>query len=116
MNSKYLIVLILLFFLILSFPIWGKDYFDLTWDAVSENVDGSPITDLAGYKIYRNGEMIAAVTKDTLTYRDADLASGGYCYEVTAFDESGNESAKSNMECGNIDTILPEAPANLRIQ
>lgn len=73
---------------------------DLTWQPNAES-------DLAGYKVYRtspcgvNGALSLLATLGTtppsfvdLTAPDADAE-----YAVTAFDDSGNESAYSNLAC-----------------
>ncbi|MFH0731976.1 MAG: PKD domain-containing protein [Candidatus Omnitrophota bacterium] len=60
---------------------------DLTWDAsISDDVEG--------YKIYRDGDVIDT-TADT-SYQDTGLAANTqYTYQVSAYDEADNESAKS---------------------
>jgi hypothetical protein len=73
----------------------------LNWVAPTENVDGSSLTDLAGYRIYYGidsrdyGDMVElidpAATGHTLT-----LVSGDYYLAMTALDLEGNESAYSN--------------------
>jgi len=74
----------------------------LSWLAPTTNVDGSPLTDLGGYKLYWS--TISGV------YSDADsrdlgnilLSSiplnltGTYYFVVTAYDIAGNESEFSN--------------------
>jgi hypothetical protein len=73
----------------------------LSWIAPDQNVDGSPLTDLAGYRIYYGQESRSysdmvelgspGATNYTLT-----LASGDYYVAMTALDAQGNESAYSN--------------------
>ena len=63
---------------------------DLTWSASSDN------TGVRGYGIYRDGTLIAAVDRNTLSYADTGLApSTNYSYRVDAFDGSANHSAQS---------------------
>ena len=60
---------------------------ELAWDPVTDS-------DLAGYRVYRNGVKIAdAVAKNS--YSDMDVSVGSkYSYQVSAVDQAGNESAK----------------------
>ena len=73
----------------------------LSWQAPAENVDGSPLTDLAGYRIYW-GETSGVypnsidVTEPQITSQTISLASGDYYFVMTALDAEGNESAYSN--------------------
>jgi len=65
----------------------GDGHVALDWTDNSE-------ADLAGYRVYRDGSKIASPT--TSSYDDTGLTNGtGYSYQLTAVDESGNESAKS---------------------
>lgn len=65
---------------------------DLAWDASPD------IGKVAGYNIYRNGTKI--ISYSTTTYSDRSLSqSTNYCYTVTAYDTSGNESLQSNKAC-----------------
>ncbi len=73
----------------------------LAWLAPTHNVDGTPLTDLAGYRIYY-GSMSGAytdvleVTLSSSTRQSLILSSGSYYFAMTAVDASGNESAYSN--------------------
>ncbi|WAT23581.1 hypothetical protein O0R52_21535 (plasmid) [Bacillus halotolerans] len=76
----------------------------LSWTAVTKNADGSDLTDLAGYRIYRKGnandslELVGSVPSDQLSYSDASAKDGAsYLYAVSAIDsaEVPNESEKS---------------------
>ena len=64
---------------------------ELSWLAPSENDDGSPLTDLAGYKIYwgtQPGEYPNSVTIDnpgTVTYVLEGLVPATYYFVATAF-------------------------------
>ncbi len=72
----------------------------LSWDPPTTNADGTPLTDLAGYKIYYGTESgnytnhldVGNVTTYTLT----GLQPGTYYFAVTAYDTSNNESDFSN--------------------
>jgi fibronectin type 3 domain-containing protein len=69
-------------------------FIDLLWSPVTD-------ADLAGYNLYRreNGSPSVKINSDlvkTPAYRDATVASGKtYFYSVSAVDERGNESARS---------------------
>jgi hypothetical protein len=72
----------------------------LTWDPPTTNADGTPLTDLAGYKIYygtltRNYTKVINVGNVT-TYTIENLNPDTYYFAVTAYDNSGNESGYSN--------------------
>lgn len=73
----------------------------LYWDVVNA-------PDFAGYRVYRNGALAYTSTyAGLINFNDTSLASGtSYSYQVTAYDTSGNESAKS--------TALVYATANIK--
>lgn len=69
----------------------------LAWNAPSTNMDGSPLTDLAGYKIYYGvspGVYIASIdVGNNTTYQVGNLTVGAtYYFTVTAYNASGHES------------------------
>jgi hypothetical protein len=80
----------------------GKNSVALDWLAPSENTDGSPLTDLQGYKLHYG--------KAKQTYTDAidikgsgvqsyvvdNLPAGTYYFAVTAVNSAGAESAYSS--------------------
>src|SRR3990172_11208954 len=80
----------------------------MTWDSVTTNVDGSPITDLGGYKVYWktgtnqysdiNSKPVGKVTSINIQTTIGDL-KGNYCFVVTAYDIALNESDYSNEVC-----------------
>lgn len=74
----------------------------LSWAAPTTNTDGTPLTDLAGFKVYygtvspvdkTNGQSIDVgnVTGSALS----GLSAGTYFFRVTAYDIFGNESSYS---------------------
>lgn len=75
----------------------------VTCVAPTENVDGSPLTDLAGYRTYAGA---ASRTYSDMTEMmdplacgapiDLNLGEGSWFIAMTALDEQGNESAYSN--------------------
>ena len=73
----------------------------LSWVAPSENVDGSALTDLAGYRIYwgvasRSYDDHVQLNDATATTHTVVLPEGDYYVAMTALDDDGNESAHSN--------------------
>jgi hypothetical protein len=73
----------------------------LSWDPPTTNEDGTPLTDLAGYKIYYgtssgNYSQSVDVGKVT-TFTAGNLTEGvTYYFAATAYDISANESKYSN--------------------
>jgi subtilase family serine protease/Tol biopolymer transport system component/fibronectin type 3 domain-containing protein len=84
----------------------------VTWQANTE-------PDLAGYLLYRNGELanvtgtvIGELTPYLLgvtAYTDTELADGTYAYYLAAMDTTGNLSGPSNGLTITIDTRAPRA-------
>src|SRR5437867_13305516 len=84
---------------------------DASWTAPTTNIDGSPLTDLAFYRIYYGtdsapcpGSSFVQVASSTpsplsnepVTFRLTGLSTGNLYYgSITAVDTSGNESACS---------------------
>jgi hypothetical protein len=73
----------------------------LSWDAPTENTDGTALTDLAGYHIYYGNnageldlEIDLAGTAST-SYVVSGLAPGTYYFAVTAYSSAGTESTES---------------------
>ena len=80
----------------------------LAWTAPTTRVDGSPLTNLAGYKIFY-GRMtgvydyeIAIDNPGVVTYVVEDLTSGDWYFTVDAYDAYGLESDRSNEVLRNI--------------
>jgi hypothetical protein len=73
---------------------------NLTWEAPATNVDGTPVTDLAGFIIYlgpSSGYYTDSIdVGNVYTYTLEDLPSGTLYFCVTAYDMMGNESDFSN--------------------
>lgn len=78
----------------------------LSWAAPTTNSDGSPLTDLAGYNIYKSTTSpesgFVKVNSSALTsvsYTDFGLTNGNtYYYYVKAMDTSSNESIASQVK------------------
>jgi hypothetical protein len=74
----------------------------LSWNAPTENEDGSALTDLAGYRLYwgtSSGSYPNSVTinnASVTTYVVDNLAPGAYEFVATSFNTSGVESEYSN--------------------
>ncbi len=65
---------------------------EISWDNSTDNVN------IEGYKIFRDGMEIDLTNK--ISFVDSSLASSkDYCYTVSAFDASGNESKQSDQAC-----------------
>lgn len=76
---------------------------ELSWDAPSENSDGSPLTDLARFRVYvgqtspisqDSGSWVTVEGGTTHTF--TDLSPGVYYFAVSAVNFLGAESALSN--------------------
>jgi fibronectin type 3 domain-containing protein len=76
----------------------------LAWTAPSTNIDGSDLTNLAGYHIYYGTDASSMTNVITVPangnisdYVVTGLSAGTYYFEVTAYDSEGDESALSNQ-------------------
>jgi hypothetical protein len=92
----------------------------LTWIPPTQNIDGSPLTDLSTYRVKRRASsttgayiLLATVPAPASSYTDNATLEGVNCYVVTAVDLTGNESDPSNQACKTIDTLRPDAPSGL---
>lgn len=95
----------------------------LQWTNPTTQVDGTPLDDFAGIKIYRNSGLIQTLnlaTTDTgavWNYVDNPPAGFVYTYEVSAFDNEvpSNESAKASytIYVGSVPRILVWQPPPL---
>ncbi len=97
----------------------GQGALRLNWEAPTKNEDGSTLTDLAGYILYRMTESggvrervnTAALIQGT-TYLDTGLADDTtYYYVVTAVNSRSVESADSNEASGTtLKSTEPPSP------
>ena len=76
----------------------------LSWDAPTTNEDDTSLEDLAGYKVYYGIESrkykVSYDVKNVTTYIVDNLIDfRTYCFVVTAYDTSKNESEYSNEIC-----------------
>jgi hypothetical protein len=89
------------FTIAVSAPAAGASSVSLAWQAPTENSDGSPLTDLKGYKIHYGTKSLtysAAISVDnpTLTrYMVSSLPAGKYYFAVAAYNSHGLESTLS---------------------
>lgn len=80
----------------------GNGTATVTWTAPTRRTDGSPLTDLAGYKVYwgqeseNYTESIEIDNPGVTTYVIEDLGRGTHYFAMTAISEDGLESAYSN--------------------
>jgi hypothetical protein len=83
-------------------PVYGNSI-TLAWDPPSDNTDGSPLTDLAGYIIYygtSSSHYTESIDLGNATTATIDnLTPGQWCFSTTAYNTSGNESSYSNEIC-----------------
>ena len=75
----------------------------LSWDEPMTNSDGTPLTDLGGYKIYygmSSGNYSYSVNLGNQTGATiSNLSAGMWCFAVTTYDLTGNESDVSGEIC-----------------
>lgn len=92
---------------------------DLTWGAPTTNDDDSPLTDLAGYKVYYGtSPRTYTVSKDVgnvTSYTVAGLSNGVYYFAVTAYDTAKHESLYSN-EVSKTIAISPSPPPGCAVK
>lgn len=73
----------------------GTNQIKLSWSPSTSN-------DVEGYMILRDGQLVD--TTSATMYADTNVNKGfTYCYEIQAFDQSGNHSLPSNQDCGAIE-------------
>jgi chitodextrinase len=80
------------------------------WEASTDNER------VRGYKIYRDGLYISSILYGYSSYSDSGLnPDTKYCYTVSAYDRSQNESPQSQSSCATtpLDLTPPTSPAGL---
>ena len=106
----FFILLFFVSFLILSQSAWGQTTLNLkaTWAPPTTNADGTPLTDLASFNLYRTDTgTLTRINPSPIPTTSGTAASpylfsvlvsgvGTLTFYVTAVDTSGNESADSN--------------------
>jgi chitodextrinase len=102
---------------------------NLSWNPPTTNTDSTPLTDLAGYKVYYGTtsgyytQSIDINNAATTTYQVNNLTDGTtYYFAITAYNTSLRESDYSNEQCFNStgncngDTQAPTVPTGLSAQ
>ena len=74
----------------------------LTWEAPTVNTNGTPLTDLAGYRIYygSNATDLSHTVQTSLglqTYVIENLEAGTWYFAIRAVTSAGTESALSDI-------------------
>jgi hypothetical protein len=75
----------------------------LSWTAPDENTDGTPLINLAGYRIYYGtsadalDQVVDIPSVGVTTYVVANLMTGTYYFSIRAYNSTGAESALSNI-------------------
>ncbi|MGA2518473.1 MAG: hypothetical protein ABSG44_18235 [Thermodesulfobacteriota bacterium] len=96
-----------------------------TWTPPTTNSDGTPLTDLASYKLYRTDgtrTLISTIQAPSSSYNFsvtvADQSAGTLTFVITAVDTNSNESVDSAPASYpyNLNTVPPSAPKNLTVQ
>lgn len=120
---RYLAALLVL----VAFPALGQAPtldVSLTWNPPTTNTDGTPLTDLAGYKVYWGTvsgtypNSVSAPLGSGYVVSGQNLAENqNYCFVVTAVNTFGRESAPSNEACVTTPTIPrdPSPPGGLTV-
>ena len=84
---------------------------NLGWTASTDNVA------VTGYRVYRNGVLLATLGNVTAHQNTGLSASTTYSYTVQAFDAAGNASAQSTAVIVTtpavLDTVAPSTPTGL---
>jgi hypothetical protein len=81
----------------------GSGTATLAWDAPTENTNGTPLTNLAGFHIYYGtsavhlNQMVQISNSGVTSYVVSSLTSGTWYFSINAYTEAGIESAVSNV-------------------
>ena len=109
----------LLLILIVPLMAWAQTItVQLSWTAPTTNVDGTPITDLAGYTIYAGPTWdtmvtVVQVNDPAATSHAFDVPVGTQVYTLVACDTGGNCSVAAQ---GAVLVVPPSAATNLSVQ
>ena len=95
----------------------------VTWSPALQDVGGRELTTLEGYAIFRSKGtnaafvQVAVVAGDIGEFVDSGLdVATTYFYTVSAIDDSGNESVRTNaveVRTDGPDQVAPESPSNV---
>jgi Fibronectin type III domain len=80
----------------------------LSWDAPTQNIDGSPLVGLGGYRIYYGAtpqvtNVVDVNNPGLNTYVLDNLTAGTYYFAVAAYNSAGVESSLSAVVSATID-------------
>jgi hypothetical protein len=79
----------------------AADSASLSWTAPTQNTDGTPLTDLAGYTIYYGTsaseltQTVQVASPSAVSYVVGNLSAGTYYFAVAAYTTAGTQSAQS---------------------
>lgn len=128
MRSKLLLVLLLLSIATPAFAAYGPNN-EECWTNPTTNTDGTPLTDLAGNRLYA-GKASGAYTiiKDVVLSAmpggrclagevgvllgSLGMTTGTWYIAVTAYNSAGTESGYSNEVTVPFDAASPKSPTN----
>lgn len=120
MKKVILLLAVLVMFSIPTGAVAGTSNVTLAWDAPTTNADGTPLTDLKGYKLYygpESGNYTQSIDVGNVTeYKVVSLPDGPYYFVVTAYDTGGNEGDYSNEVNTVLDTVPPGNPGGCVIK
>ena len=88
---------------VVSPSVHGRDAI-VTWNAATDSMG------VTGYRLFRNGAVLAVLGPTTLSYSDSALATATYTYRVDAFDAAANHSTLSAAVSAVIANDPPLAP------
>ena len=109
-----------LFLLLLSAPAYAG-VMTVSWSPPTENTDGTPLIDLAGYKLYygtASGDYTTTIdigSPGVSTWLIADLAAATYYVVATAYNIAGIESDYSNEAQKVVPPSVPSPPSGLTV-
>lgn len=87
----------------LTVALFSTTRVSLAWNASTDNVS------VAGYRLYRNGARQEEAEATTSRIDVVPSGNAQYCYEITAYDATGNESARSSARCVTQTQATPPA-------
>lgn len=125
-----LVIFSILFGIISLLPMQAKAAdVSINWQAPTENIDGTPLTDLAAFKVYigtesRNYTQTISINDPSRTSATATITlpvnpgENTFYIAMTAIDDDGNESGYSNeitRVISAVDDIAPMPPVIITV-
>lgn len=80
---------------------FNEGYIHLSWNSSTDNVG------VTGYRIYRDGELLAEVSGGTTQYTYVERCMWNHKFTVKAFDATGNLSGPSNEKSFGVSEGCP---------